>query len=94
MTTKFHNPIPMMLLLAPLAMWQVCFTVPTQKPNILVIMVDEMMWNGMSCAGHEIVKTPHLDRLAREAPVIEGVVPQASGDSSFPVERKKKKVRK
>ena len=36
------------------------------KPNILFIMVDEMKWNVMSCAGHPIVKTPHLDQLARE----------------------------
>jgi arylsulfatase len=36
------------------------------KPNILFIMVDEMKSNVMSCAGHEIVKTPHLDQLARE----------------------------
>lgn len=36
------------------------------RPNILFIMVDEMKWNVMSCAGHEIVKTPNLDRLARE----------------------------
>lgn len=36
------------------------------KPNILFIMVDEMKWNVMSCAGHSIVKTPNLDRLAKE----------------------------
>jgi choline-sulfatase len=36
------------------------------KPNILFIMVDEMKWKVMSCAGHTIVKTPHLDQLARE----------------------------
>ncbi len=36
------------------------------RPNILFIMVDEMKWNVMSCAGHALVKTPHLDRLARE----------------------------
>jgi hypothetical protein len=36
------------------------------KPNILFIMVDEMKWNVMGCAGHEMVKTPNLDRLARE----------------------------
>lgn len=36
------------------------------RPNILFIMVDEMKWNAMSCAGHPIVKTPHLDRLAGE----------------------------
>jgi choline-sulfatase len=36
------------------------------KPNILFIMVDEMKWNVMSCEGHPFVKTPNLDRLARE----------------------------
>ena len=36
------------------------------KPNILFVMVDEMKWNVMSCAGHPVVKTPNLDRLARE----------------------------
>lgn len=36
------------------------------RPNILFIMVDEMKWNAMSCAGHPLVKTPHLDRLASE----------------------------
>jgi arylsulfatase A-like enzyme len=36
------------------------------RPNILFIMVDEMKWNVMSCAGHPLVKTPNLDRLARE----------------------------
>ena len=35
------------------------------KPNILFIMVDEMKWNVMSCAGHAIVRTPNLDRLAQ-----------------------------
>ncbi len=38
----------------------------SSKPNILFIMVDEMKWNVMSCAGHTIVRTPNLDRLARE----------------------------
>ena len=51
------------LLLAPPAALHAADTAPTQKPNILFIMVDEMKWNVMSCAGHTIVKTPHLDRL-------------------------------
>ncbi len=36
------------------------------RPNILFIMVDEMKWNAMSCAGNTIVHTPNLDRLAKE----------------------------
>ena len=35
------------------------------RPNILFIMVDEMRWDAMSCAGHPFVRTPHLDRLAQ-----------------------------
>jgi arylsulfatase A-like enzyme len=38
-----------------------------RTPNILFIIVDEMRWNVMGCAGHPLVKTPNLDRLARES---------------------------
>ena len=54
------------LLLAPLAVLHAVDAPKPTRPNILFIMVDEMKWNVMSCAGHEIVKTPNLDRLARE----------------------------
>lgn len=37
-----------------------------RRPNILFIMVDEMRWNAMGCAGNPLVSTPNLDRLARE----------------------------
>ena len=38
----------------------------TVRPNILFLMVDEMRWDAMGCERHPIVKTPNLDRLARE----------------------------
>jgi arylsulfatase A-like enzyme len=37
-----------------------------RRPNVLFIMVDEMRWDAMSGAGHGIVRTPNLDRLARQ----------------------------
>ncbi len=37
-----------------------------RRPNILFLMVDEMRWDVMGCAGHPVVRTPNLDRLARE----------------------------
>src|SRR5215204_3517903 len=40
--------------------------VTRRPPNVLFIMVDEMRWNVMSCAGHAFVKTPNLDRIASE----------------------------
>jgi len=36
------------------------------RPNVLVIITDDMRWDCLSCAGHPYLKTPHLDRLARE----------------------------
>ncbi len=37
------------------------------RPNVLFLMVDEMRWDAMSCAGHPVVKTPNLDRLAENS---------------------------
>ncbi len=34
-------------------------------PNLLIIMDDEHSANALGCSGHPIVKTPHIDRLAR-----------------------------
>lgn len=36
------------------------------KPNILFIFADDWGWGDLSCHGHPYLKTPHLDRLARE----------------------------
>ena len=33
--------------------------------NLLVIMADEHNPKVLGCAGHPLVKTPHLDALAR-----------------------------
>lgn len=54
------------LLFAPLVPLRGAEGQKPAKPNILFIMVDEMKWNVMGCAGHPLVKTPHLDQLARE----------------------------
>ncbi|MFY8222967.1 MAG: sulfatase [Pirellulales bacterium] len=36
------------------------------RPNIVFILADDMRWDAMSCAGNPLLRTPHLDRLARE----------------------------
>ena len=36
------------------------------KPNIVVVLVDDLRWDEISCAGHPFVRTPHIDRIARE----------------------------
>lgn len=35
-----------------------------QRPNILLIMADDMGVEILSCYGSEVYETPHLDRLA------------------------------
>jgi len=37
-----------------------------QRPNILILMPDQMRADCMGCAGHEVIQTPNLDRLAAE----------------------------
>jgi arylsulfatase A-like enzyme len=34
------------------------------KPNIIFLLADDLRWDAMSCAGHPVLKTPALDRLA------------------------------
>lgn len=37
-----------------------------RPPNIVIILSDNQRWDFMGCAGHPFVKTPNMDRLARE----------------------------
>ena len=37
-----------------------------EKPNFVVIMVDDMGYAGLSCFGNPYFQTPEIDRLARE----------------------------
>jgi arylsulfatase A-like enzyme len=36
------------------------------QPNIVFIFADDWGWGDLSCHGHPYVKTPNIDRLARE----------------------------
>ena len=38
----------------------------TQRPNIIVILADDLGYGDVSCNGATRVQTPHIDRLARE----------------------------
>jgi len=37
-----------------------------KRPNILVILIDDLRWDEMGCAGHPFVRTPGIDRIAYE----------------------------
>jgi len=36
------------------------------KPNIIYIMVDDMGYGDLGCYGQKVIKTPHIDQLAKE----------------------------
>jgi arylsulfatase A-like enzyme len=36
------------------------------RPNFLFILTDDLRYNALGCIGHPFVKTPNIDRIARE----------------------------
>ncbi len=53
-------------LLAALAGVLISSSPAADKPNIVLIMVDDMGWSDIGPYGAEIIQTPNLDRLAEE----------------------------
>ncbi len=39
---------------------------PSRRPNIIVIVVDDLRWDELGMAGHAYLETPRIDRLASE----------------------------
>ena len=47
-----------------------CFSLPLLgTPNLLIIQTDEHHFNTLGCYGGKIVKTPHMDRIAKEGAI-------------------------
>ena len=58
---KTHHIYLFLLLLG----WDVAFAAEPRRPNLIVIMSDDMGYSDLGCYGGEIA-TPNLDALARE----------------------------
>ncbi len=39
---------------------------PATRPNIVLIIADDLAWDDLGAFGHPTIRTPHLDRLARD----------------------------
>ncbi|MFP6858367.1 MAG: sulfatase-like hydrolase/transferase [Roseibacillus sp.] len=56
------KPILLTLLLATCS----SLLATAQRPNIILIFADDQGYQDMSCFGHPKIKTPNMDRLAKE----------------------------
>ena len=36
------------------------------RPNIVFVLIDDLRWDELGCTGHPFIKTPNIDRIARE----------------------------
>ncbi|MBC7821216.1 MAG: sulfatase [Planctomycetaceae bacterium] len=59
--TIIVRTVAALLLLAPLAV-----VAAADKPNVVLILADDLGWTDLACFGSDLHETPHLDRLARE----------------------------
>ncbi len=73
-STSCNTPVQTSRLFATLSALLIVGCAPSQdvapaqprRPNIVVVLVDDMRWDEMGVAGHPFIETPNMDRLARE----------------------------
>ena len=57
---------PILRMLAALALVSCSGAMAAEKPNIIVILVDDMGWMDLSCQGNDYYRTPAIDGIAAE----------------------------
>jgi arylsulfatase A len=63
-----HVPAPLLLVLFLLAAGFLFASLApaAERPNIIVILCDDLGYGDLACYGHSAIKTPTLDKLAGE----------------------------
>ena len=59
------------ILTSAVILWVAALSDAETRPNVVLILIDDMGWGDFSCFGNAAAKTPHIDRLAKEGMVFE-----------------------
>ena len=62
---QFSRRMMFGILLAASVFWSIQLFA-AERPNIVVILCDDLGYGDLGCYGHPAIKTPHLDKLATE----------------------------
>lgn len=54
------------LMIAMMALAALLPSAEPEKPNVIVVLVDDLGWTDVACFGSRYHQTPHLDRLAKD----------------------------
>ena len=59
-------PVGGLLIALSLCIGEACAQAPDDRPNIVVVLVDDLRFDEFGAAGHPFLETPAIDRLAAE----------------------------
>ncbi len=64
MIQAVREALALVLAVAGFAIGAADLRAETKRPNVVVIITDDQRWDCLGCAGHPLLKTPHIDALA------------------------------
>src|SRR5215216_7576680 len=67
-TVKFHTPtITLLALLCAIGVLGfAALSTAAPKPNVVLILADDLGWTDLGCYGSDLYQSPHIDGLARD----------------------------
>lgn len=63
-----HRLLPLavfLILISPARSSHAETAAPSDRPNLILLLADDLGWTGLGCFGSDLYETPHLDALAK-----------------------------